>query len=271
MRSTCVGTREPLRRAMESGLTLAVESGVARLKFTRPESRNSLTRSVCRELHAALTAVAEDANCRFLAIEGSGGAFASGADIAELDALRGNRAELRAVYRELRAVHELLYGMNLITIAVIDGFCMGAGLSLALACDLRLATPRSVFAAPPAKLGLIYSDTEVWRLALHVGAAGARDLLFTGRRVAAEEATRLGLIQRLSTADDPEASLIELLGELGSCSRASLRKTKAQILRLEREGVHGLRGDEEAEEAFFEPDAAEGMRAFLERRKPRFP
>jgi enoyl-CoA hydratase/carnithine racemase len=255
---------------MESGLTLSAENGVARLKFTRPESRNSLTRSVCVELHSALTAIAEDGRCGFLVLEGSGGAFASGADIEELDALRGNRPELLALYRELRAVQELLYGMNRITIAVIDGFCMGAALSLALVCDLRLATPRSVFAAPPARLGLIYSDTEVWRLCLRVGAASARDLLFTGRRVAAEEALRLGLIQRLSTVPDPEALLSEVLGELRSCSPASLRKMKAQILRLEREGVHGLRGDEEAEEAFFEPDAAEGMRAFLERRRPRF-
>jgi enoyl-CoA hydratase/carnithine racemase len=270
MRSACVGTLEPLRRVMDSGLTLAVEAGVARLRFTRPESRNSLTRSVCRELHAALTAVDQDASCRFLVLEGSGGAFASGADITELEALRSDRAELRAFYRELRAVHELSYDMNRITIAVIDGFCMGAGLSLALACDLRLATPRSVFAAPPAKLGLIYSDAEVWRLSLRVGTASARDLLFTGRRVAAEEALRLGLIQRLSAAPDPEALLIELLSELQSCSPNSLRKTKAQILRLERDGVKGLRGDEEAEDALLEPDAAEGMRAFLERRKPRF-
>jgi enoyl-CoA hydratase/carnithine racemase len=255
---------------MDSGLTLAVETGVARLRFRRPESHNSLTRSVCRELHAALTTVAEDPRCRFLVLEGSGGAFASGADITELEALRGNRAELLGLYRELRAVQELLYGMNRITIAVIDGFCMGAGLSLALACDLRLATPRSVFAAPPAKLGLIYSDTEVWRLALRIGAAGARDLLFTGRRVGAEEALRLGLIQRLSAAPDPQTPLLEWLGELQSCSPNSLRKTKAQILRLEREGAQGLRGDLEAEQALFEPDAAEGMRAFLERRPPRF-
>jgi enoyl-CoA hydratase/carnithine racemase len=88
--------------------------------------------------------------------------------------------------------------------------------------------------------------------------------------VAAEDALRLGLIQRLTATYDLEAPLAELLDELKGCSYGSLRKIKAQILRLERDGVHGLRSDEEAEEAFFEPDAAEGMRAFLERRKPRF-
>jgi len=255
---------------MDSGLTLSSESGVARLKFVRPESRNSLTRTLCRDLHAALSTFGQDANCRFLIIEGSGGSFASGADIAELEALRSDRTELLALYRELRATQELLYGMDRITIAAIDGFCMGAGLSLALACDLRLATARSLFAAPPAKLGLIYSDREVWRLALRIGTAGARDLLFTGRRVAADEALRLGLIHRLSPTDDLDGALLELLDSLRSCSPASLRKSKAQVLRLEREGATGLRGDEEAEEAFFEPDAAEGMRAFLERRRPRF-
>jgi enoyl-CoA hydratase/carnithine racemase len=127
-----------------------------------------------------------------------------------------------------------------------------------------------VFAAPPAKLGLIYSDTEVWRLALRVGTSRARDLLFTGRRVPAEEALRVGLIDRLTAANDLEGGLVELLGQLASSAQSSLRESKKQLLRFERTILNDAPGDAAAEEAFFGGDALEGMRAFLERRAPRF-
>jgi enoyl-CoA hydratase/carnithine racemase len=255
---------------MDDGLTVGIENGVARLRLTRPETRNSLTRSVCALLHAGLTAAANDPACRAVVIEGSGGSFASGADLGELERLRGSRSELLAMYRELRATQELLYGLDRPTIAAIDGHCFGAGLSLALACDLRLASSRSVFSAPPAKLGLMYSDQEVWRLALRIGTARTRDLLFTGRRVEAVEALQLGLVERVTTLDGLGTALDEVLGQFASCSQSSLRKTKEQVLRLEREGARGIAGDGPAEEAFFEPDAAEGMAAFRERRTPRF-
>jgi enoyl-CoA hydratase/carnithine racemase len=255
---------------MDEGLSVSIEKGVARLRLTRPEKRNSLTRSVCALLHAALTAAADDPMCRAVVIEGSGGSFASGADLKDLERLRGSRPLLLAMYRELRATQELLYAMDRPTIAAIDGYCFGAGLSLALACDLRLASSRSIFSAPPARLGLIYSDREVWRLALRIGTARARDLLFTGRRVEAVEALQLGLIERMTDAGGFAAALDEMLGQLASCSQNSLRKTKEQLLRLEREGPRGIAGDGPAEDAFFEPDAAEGMAAFLGRRAPRF-
>jgi enoyl-CoA hydratase/carnithine racemase len=256
---------------MDRGLKVDRVGGVVRLTLTRAEARNSLTRAVCAAMREALTAAAADPECRALVIEGSGGSFASGADLAELDRLRAQRAELLATYRELRATQELLYAFDRPTVAVVDGFCLGAGLSLALACDVLIATPRSVFAAPPARLGLVYSDREVWRLALRVGSARARDLLFTGRRVAAAEAFAVGLVGRLSAADGLDAVLDELLGQFAACAPRALRKTKRQILRFEREGAPGVRDDTLAEEALFAADAAEGICAFVERRAPRFP
>ena len=188
------------------------------------------------------------------------------------DPLRADRPRLLAAYRQLRATQELLYGLPKPTIARIDGYCMGAGLSLAIACDLRLATPRSTFAASPSRIGLIYSDREVWRLALRIGMAGARDLLFTGRRISGTEALHLGLIDRLSEPADAETDCRRLLDELAAGSQHSVRKTKGQLLRMERALQAGTGADEsEAEESFFEPDAAEGFLAFLERRAPRFP
>jgi len=251
----------------DSGLNVVTANGVTRLTFARPESRNSLTRPLCAAIRAALTEAAADGQVRAVVIQGSGGSFASGADLAEL----GDRASSLESYRELRATQELLYVLDRPTVAAIDGFCIGAGLSLALACDIRIGTPRSVFAAPPARLGLLYSDRELWRLTLRIGSARSRDLLFTGRRVSAAEALQLGLIERLSDGDGLDASLDEVLQQIAACAPRALRRTKQQILRLEREGAAGVRDDTLAEEALFDADGVEGIAAFLERRAPRFP
>lgn len=255
---------------MSAELDVATVNGVTRLTLTRPETRNSLTRTACAAIREALTAAAADPTCRAVVIEGSGGAFASGADLAEFQQLREQRSRLLVTYRELRATQELLYSLDRPTVAAVDGFCLGAGLSLALACDLVMATPRSVFAAPPARLGMLYSDREVWRLALRVGFARSRDLLFTGRRVGAREAFDLGLIERLSGADGLDAVLDEVLGQFAACSPGALRETKRQLLRFERSGAAAVGDDTLAEEALFAADAIEGIAAFLEHRPPRF-
>ena len=256
---------------MDSGLRVAATNGVFRLTLTRPETRNALTRSLCAALRAALHAAAADPQCRALVIEGSGGCFASGADLAEIDRLRAQPELLRLTYRELRETQELLYAFAQPTVAAIDGYCLGAGLSLALACDLCIATPRSVFGAPPARLGLLYSDREVWRLAQRGGFARSRDLLFTGRRLNAAEGYALGLIERLSEAEGQAAMLDELVEQFAACAPRALRNTKQQLSRFEREGSAGVGDDTLAEQALFGADGVEGIRAFLERRAPRFP
>jgi enoyl-CoA hydratase/carnithine racemase len=230
-----------------------------------------LTESLCAAIRSALAAAAADPQCRALVVAGSGGSFASGADLAAMNEQREHRELLLANYRQLRETQELLYAFDRPTVAAVDGYCIGAGLSLALACDLRVATRRSVFAAPPARLGLLYSDREVWRLALHIGFARSRDLLFTGRRVSAEEAFRLGLIERVSEADGLDAALDALIQEFAACAPRALRKTKEQLLRFECDGAAGVRDDTAAEQALFEADGIEGIRAFLDRRTPRFP
>ncbi len=255
---------------MDSGLSVVTAGGVTRLTLTNPKSRNSLNRSLCTAIRAALDAAAADPQCRALVIQGSGGCFASGADLGELEHPGEQRARVLEGYRELRATQEVLYAFERPTVASIDGYCLGAGLSLALACDMRIATLRSVFAAPPARLGLLYSDREVWRLALRVGFARCRDLLFTARRVAAAEALELGLIERVSEIDTLDTALTELLDQFAACSPRALRNTKQQILRFEREGAAGVQGDALAEEALFDADGREGIRAFLEHRLPRF-
>ena len=255
---------------MDTDLSVVTTGGVTRLTLTNLKSRNSLNRALCAAIRAALSAAAADPQCRAVVIQGSEGCFASGADLEEIARSGEQRAPALESYRELRATQELLYRFDGPTVAAIDGYCLGAGLSLALACDMRIATRRSVFAAPPARLGLLYSDQELWRLALRVGFARCRDLLFTGRRVAAPEALELGLVESLCEVDGLEPAVDELLGQFAACSMGALRKTKQQILRFECEGAAGVQDDTLAEEALFEADGVEGIRAFLSRRAPRF-
>jgi enoyl-CoA hydratase/carnithine racemase len=252
------------------GLDVRRQGSVARLRFTRPESRNSLSRELCAALGAALAAVAADSGCRAVVLEGSGGSFASGADLAEIGRLRAAPRELIDGYRRLRETQEQLYTMDCPTVAVIDGFCMGAGLSLALACDFRIAAAGSIFAAPPARLGLIYSDREIWRLMQRVGVLHSRELLFTGRRIDTARAREMGLVDSVGDSAALAPAVDALIADLLACSASSLRTMKRQLLRLETGGASAVGDDALAEAAFTGADAAEGIAAFLERRAPRF-
>lgn len=259
-------------RDQGNGLAVSFAGGIARLRFTRPQTRNALTTETCQQLRFALEQFASDNECRLVLLEGSGGSFVSGADIGELTGLISDPPRLRATYRLLRATQERLYTLPQPTVAVIDGFCVGAGMSMALACDLRVATPRSVFCAPPATMGMLYSNTEIARLVQLVGAACARDLLFTGRRLQADEASAAGLVNRLPAEAQLESCVAEISSAVLAASSQSVRAFKRQIIALERAAAGtALTDDRNAEDAFFSADAGEGLRAFLERRIPDFP
>jgi enoyl-CoA hydratase/carnithine racemase len=254
------------------GLAVMLADGIARLRFTQPQTHNALSAATCTQLRYALDQIATDHSVRLVLLEGSGGSFASGANISELASLAEHPPQLRATYRLLRATQERLYALPQPTVAVIDGFCIGAGLSLAVACDLRLATPRSQFCAPPATMGLLYSNIEIARLVQLVGAARARDLLFTGRRLRADEAFAAGLVNRLSDEAQLDSCVAEIAASILAASSMSLRAFKRQIIALERAAAGSALADDcSAEDAFFAPDATEGLRAFLEKRKPVFP
>lgn len=256
---------------LDTGLHVEHSGGITRLTLDRPEARNALTRQLCVALRESLSAAAGDASVRALVITGSGGSFASGADIAELDRLRADPEQLLAAYRELRATQEQLHEFPMPTVAVVDGYCIGAGLSLALACDLAVASERSVFSAPPLRMGLLYSDSEICRLLHRIGPARTRDLLYTGRRVEAAEALQLGLIDRVWPAERLLERLHALMASMAGSAPMALRSFKRQTLRLERlSSERSPAGDSAAERALFEPEAIEAMRAFLERRQPDF-
>lgn len=250
-------------------LDYLVEGGIARVTIDRPDALNALDASLLLELGLALQFAESDETVHALVITGAGRAFAAGADIAAL-------AELDDVYsgREFalqgQDVMNTLAALPFPTIAAVNGFAIGGGMELALACDLRVAAADARMGLREVALGLIPGYGGTQRLPRLIGQGRALDLILTGRLVEAREALQLGLVDRV--ADDALEGALELarstLGNapiaMGLAKEAVTRGfdlTLAQGLEVEAD-LFGL--------ATATEDRAEGTRAFLEKRDPRF-
>lgn len=244
-------------------LSLTATPPVAHLRIDRAEKRNAFTQAMWEAL-PGLVAQAEGA--RVLILESATpGIFCAGADISELLDKSSDPAWRAANQAAINRAQYELTRAPLPTIAFIDGDCVGGGCGLALACDLRVATPRARFGITPAKLGLVYPLHDTKLLVDLVGPSQAKRILFTGQLIGAEEALRIGLIDQI--ADSPDA----LVDAITAVSPHSTRETKAMIRRV----LDGQAEDDAATsavfaEAFTLPDFREGVRAFTEKRKPEF-
>jgi enoyl-CoA hydratase/carnithine racemase len=251
-----------------------VEDGIGWLTFNNPQRRNAISLEMWRGIGAALAAFREDPQVRVVVMKGAGGAaFASGADISEFDRHRAN-AEQRREYAAVAALgQEGLRSLGKPLIAMIQGFCVGGGLAVALAADVRFATPGSRFAIPAAKLGLGYEYAGVAALARLVGASSARDLLFTARMIDAEEALRIRLVSFVVGDDELAARVQAYAASIAANAPLTIRAAAAAIAAFE----HGppAQADKErvaalVDACFNSEDYAEGRRAFAEKRPPRF-
>jgi 2-(1,2-epoxy-1,2-dihydrophenyl)acetyl-CoA isomerase len=179
-----------------SELRIDREGAVAIVTLDRPAKRNALSDSLRAELACAVRAVADDASVRAVILTGAGGSFCSGGDLEELAALSAENDLALLTRRRLAAMHRWileLAEMEKPVIAAVDGAAYGAGLSLALAADFIVASPRARFCAPFAKIGLVPDAGAMYLLPRRVGLARAKQLVFTARVVDAEEALRIGL------------------------------------------------------------------------------
>jgi len=179
---------------------------LAVIRINRPAQRNSLSVATLDELEHAFARLTQDERIRAIIFTGTGDVFASGADIRELRALTPDAA------REFAARGQRLFNLiadaRPLTVAAVNGYCMGGGLDLALACRVRVASPRAVFAHPGARLGIITGWGGTQRLPQLVGTARAIELFTTARRVNADEALEIGLASRVHA--DALACALEL-------------------------------------------------------------
>ncbi len=241
----------------------------ALITLNRPEALNALSFALIRELARAFDEVAAS-NARALLVTGAGAkAFCAGADIKELtgrplaDQKRG--AELG------QATFAKLDRLPMPSVAIINGYAFGGGLELALACTFRLATRNAKMAFPEIKLGLIPGYGGTQRLPRVVGEARALEMIMTGRTVDAEEAARLGLVNRLLDGDSVAAG-VAFAREFSGYSLPVLGFAREAVTRaLDTPLTEGLKIEAELSTLAFQTgDAAEGMSAFMEKRKARF-
>jgi enoyl-CoA hydratase/carnithine racemase len=244
----------------------------AELILDKPAKRNALSTDMWAAIPALIAeAEADPAIAAVIIHGGTAGAFAAGADISEFEAVYAT-AERAAETADLmaRAVAGIEDCAKPV-IAAIEGPCVGGGVSVAAAADLRIAGMGSRFGVTPGKLGILYSPADTRRLVRTVGTANAKDLLFTGRLVDAKEAEGMGLVDRLVGEGEALPSARALVQSMAALSPLSLEGTKAMIRGLE----NGWRDDTPEAmalflEAFSGEDFQEGYRAFLEKRKPSF-
>lgn len=251
-------------------LRLDIADGIARLRIDRPNKHNAFDQAMWTAFPDLVRQAMAASEVRLLIVESAvPGPFCAGADIGEFARSTSDRGWRKANQAAIRDTFTTLARAPKPTLAVVDGDCIGGGCGIALACDLRIASPRARFGITPAKLGLVYPLHDTRLLVDVVGPAQARRMLYTGVLLDAAEATRIGLVQIL--ADDLAGAVDEYTESVLAASPYSQRMTKAIIGRI----IAGEIDDDPAssaqfDEAFRGEDFREGVAAFIGKRKPRF-
>jgi enoyl-CoA hydratase/carnithine racemase len=249
-----------------------LDGQVLHIRFNNPEKHNALSVDMWEAIPPLLEKAAADDNVRMVVLSGEGGkAFVSGADISQFEDMRAAKEAVKKYEALAEAALQGLYEFPKPTLACIRGYCIGGGLNVAISCDLRIATSNSVFSIPATRLGLGYRYSAMKNLTNLVGPGYAKDIFFTGRRLDAAEALRIGLINRLAEPDGLDALLAEYTTAITTGAPLTIKAGK----RIIRDVLKTDDADMELArrlilDCFESEDYAEGRRAFMEKRKPVF-
>jgi enoyl-CoA hydratase/carnithine racemase len=251
-------------------LLLHRDGPVATLTINRPDRLNAVTFAMFARLPALLAEAAATGDVRVLVLRGAGRkSFSAGADISEFETVRTTPQQAAVYDGAVLAAEEALATFPAPTIAAIHGHCYGGGCALALACDLRFASSGARFAITPAKLGIVYPLRATRRLVDAVGPSRAKFILMSGIDIDAARAAAIGLVDEVD--DDVDAAVDDFVAILAARSGVTQRAVKQTVARI----LDGATADDDAQAALRDaalasPDYAEGVRAFLERRPPKF-
>ncbi len=255
-------------RAYET-LDVTLEARVLCLSLNRPQVLNALSPLLLEELQRALSVEAADPEARAVLLTGTGRGFCSGADLAETELQGGAEGVVERLYNP---VVQALLGLEKPVIAAVNGIAAGAGMSLALACDLRLLSENAVFTLGFSRLGLVMDASCSYFLPRLVGPARTLELAYSGRKVGAEEALSLGLGEQLLPSEDFTEAALDYAKMLAVGPTRSFALTKKQVWASAHNDLTAqlslearLQG-----EASRTDDFAEGVRAFAEKRPPVF-
>ncbi|GIP34324.1 enoyl-CoA hydratase-related protein [Paenibacillus sp. J2TS4] len=245
---------------------------IATVYLNRPDKRNAMNYQMWVAIGELMDQCEQDKEIKFVVFRGvDESAFAAGADISEFKTLRYTAVAADRYNRATLVAEEKIMHLSKPTIAMIQGFCVGGGCEIALACDFRFSDGSGKFGITPAKLGLVYNLPGTKNLVDLVGPAKAKDILFTGRLLDAEEALNIGLIDRIYSSDEIKAKTYEYAEGICRNAQFAVRGSKYIIGKVCEGETRDT--DEIAKlvlDSFETEDYREGVDAFLEKRKPKF-
>jgi len=247
--------------------------GIGWMTFNNPERHNAVSMEMWEAAETILADFNADAAVRVIVIHGAGGrAFVSGADISKFESERSSEEAVAAYQAQTAKVYDGLAASPKPTIAMIQGHCIGGGTALAVCCDLRICGDTASFGVPAAKLGLGYPLAGIRRLVDIVGPSFAKEIFFTARKLTAEDARIMGLVNRVV----PNAELEGFVGDYAATIAGNAPLTVGSVKTIVGEALKDRGAADEAlcdalvKACFASQDYIEGRRAFMEKRPPAF-
>ncbi len=256
-----------------SKMILEIKEGVGYITFNNPEKHNAVSLEMWETLGEMMLQLERDNNVRVVVLKGAGGkSFVSGADISKFDKDRSSKEQVLNYNKRTGKIYHRIETFPKPTIAMIDGYCIGGGLNLAVCCDIRICSEKSQFAMPAAKLSLGYPLSSIKRLFDTMGPGISKHFMFTADRISSTEALNFGLVQKLVKNEDLE-DFVKDYAEKISINAPLTIKAMKQI------GIEILKNPEDRDlelceqlvsDCFDSEDYKEGRKAFMEKRKPSF-
>jgi enoyl-CoA hydratase/carnithine racemase len=250
-----------------------VKDGVGYITFNNPEKHNAVSIEMWDALEQILDGFRSSKDIRVIVLNGAGGkAFVSGADISKFDKERSSKEAVLSYNKRTQKVYENLETFPKPTIAMIDGYCIGGGLNLAVCCDIRICSEKSKFAMPAAKLSLGYPFSSIKRLFDVMGPGMAKHFMFTAEKISANEALACGLVQKLVSEDNIDSYVKNYALNIANNAPLTIKAMKQIGIEISKNSDERdlLLCEKLASACFDSEDYKEGRKAFMEKRKPNF-
>jgi enoyl-CoA hydratase/carnithine racemase len=273
-KNTEKNNEKPQEKSYADGKILqGVTDGVGVITFNNPAKRNAMSLDMWEGLGSALIELRDNDDVRVVILTGAGDkAFVSGADISQFEKVRHNAAASEEYSKKSEAQRALLANYPKPIIACIRGFCLGGGMQVAMAADIRIASDNSQFGIPAAKLGIAYGYDGLRHLVSLVGPSWARLIMYTGMKIDSAEALRIGLVDRVS----PDAQLwdatMEIARTISGNAPLAIKAAKVTIAQVikdpDKRDMNAIK--QVGTDCMDSADFREGRQAFMEKRKPKF-
>lgn len=255
---------------MYKNLLVEKQNDIVRITLNRPDILNALSRELLEDLKSVFYVINKDDNLKAVVLTGEGRAFAAGADISQMTSLSGTEGQV--LMKHGSETMDMIENSRVPVIAAVNGYALGGGCELAMACDIRIASEKAIFGQPEVNLGIIPGFGGTQRLPRLVGKGMGKYLILTGDTISAGEAVRIGLVEKAVPHDELISECLRLAEKIAAKGPVAVRTAKYAVnkgIMLDMDAAAALE-NEACLVPFCSEDRNEGMRAFLEKRKPDF-